>query len=232
MDIIGHAFEAFDGASGMTCTKLVTDGLGFGDQCGQPASKHRPESASKPVRLAANGLTLEFDLPTLLGALDHQPEYDMVDEEWVPSPTSFRDAITSAAARMLVDDMRKAVKETVHTAVRDAVVAEVGSIVRDAVVNGTLQRTNEWGQKQGEAKTLAQIILETANELLTKPTGDSYASRRPTVIQKIISDEVTTAFRNDLKAEAEKARKAAQQAVQNAAAQVMKETIERAARGL
>lgn len=40
---IPHEFEAFDGATGFACTKMVEDTEGYGTDCGAPASDHMTE---------------------------------------------------------------------------------------------------------------------------------------------------------------------------------------------
>lgn len=39
--LVDHEFEAFDGATGRACTKMVEDADGFGTDCGRPPEEHR-----------------------------------------------------------------------------------------------------------------------------------------------------------------------------------------------
>lgn len=194
------------------------------------------ETADRPtVTATAGGITMTIDLHQMLTAIDPGGRwigYDPENDEDRYEPSSFALHIADLTADRLAKAMRMEVKAKIDAAVQDVILAETTTLVRDALENGTLQRTNEWGRPEGVAKPLPQIILETAQDALTKPTGDAYSTRRPTVIQKMIADAVGAAFKKELTAEVEKVRVAARSAVEQSAAEVIRETVQRASRGL
>lgn len=193
-----------------------------------------PEQDRRITAIAA-GFTIEFDINELINAIDPHAMYrghNWETEEDYFEPASLKDLIVTQVAEKLAKALQKQVADEISAAVRERVLAEVRDRVRTALEEGSLQPTDEWGRKKGEAKPLVDVILETAGEVLTKPMGDSYSRNRSTVLQKMVEDAVGKAFKAELQEVVNQARNAAKQAVKESASQVIAETIERASRGL
>lgn len=196
-----------------------------------PAKDETP--APDSVQVSANGFFLTFNLPELLEAVDYRsygrPGYG--DEEEPPEPSSLRSEVVYVAGVRLAKDLLQEVRADVKNHVRDAVQAQVSEVVAEALTN-PVQMTNSYGSPIGEPKALRDLIMEQA-EVMMRPNKDPYTRNgNQSPIQKIISDQITQAFANDLKAVTEQARKEALAAVKESAASVIADTIQRATRGL
>ena len=75
MALLDHEFEAFEGSSGMACTKMVTDSDGFGTDCGRPASQH--------PKMVCRGCKGEA-----IGEVDRDP-YDVVSGSPIIYPVKY-----------------------------------------------------------------------------------------------------------------------------------------------
>lgn len=187
------------------------------------------------VSVSGNGFTIEFDLTAMLDAMCDTGRYGYdaeADEEVYEGPHSLRDEIVLSTATLLTKSLRSDIQKQINDAVRERVLAEVTEMVRDGLVNGTLQRTDEWGRAQGNPKPLIDIIRETAIETLEKKVGDSFGRNKEPMLQKLVRDQVTSAFTKELKAEVDLARNEAKKAIHDQAAAVISETIDRAKRNL
>jgi hypothetical protein len=194
------------------------------------------EKVPAKVTATGNGFSIEFDLQALLETMNRDGRYtynpETGDDEY-EGPTSLHDEIVGATANLLTKSLRSEVSKQIDSAVRERVLAEVTEMVRDGLVNGTLQRTDEWGHAKGEAKPLIDIIRETAVDALTKPVADSFGrNNRETPIQKMITEQVTAAFAKELTEEVNKVRAEVKDAIRNQAAAVIGETIDRARKNL
>jgi hypothetical protein len=187
------------------------------------------------VTVSGNGFTIKFDLTNMLDAMCNPGRYGYdpeADEEVYEGPHSLRDEIVLSTATLLTKSLRGDIQKQINDAVRERVLAEVTEMVRDGLVNGTLQRTDEWGRTQGDPKPLIDIIRETAIETLEKKNGDTYGRNKETMLQKLVRDQVTLAFTKELQAEVDRARAEAKKAIHDQAAAVISETIDRARRNL
>lgn len=189
-----------------------------------------------PTRLTANGLTIEVDLTEILTAIDphgrylgYDPEAD--EDRFVQS--SLQQEIVHATSLELVKQIRKGVEKVVLNEVRTSVSAEVAEIVAETLA-APVQKTTEWGSPVGEAKPLAQLISEQATDALKKPElRDGYSNgAKPTMVQRIIANEIEKAFKAELQGHVKEAQQAAVAAVKASAAEVIGESIDRARRGL
>lgn len=189
--------------------------------------------ASTKATVHANGFVLEVDLPQMLTAMDPQAIYRGNDgEDDYFERGSLASQIVSAAASLLVTQMKDALAKEITKTVSAEVETQVAEIVK-STLEKPIQKTTDWGSPVGEAKPLRDMINATANDMLTKPTGDSYSrGGKQTPVQRIITEAVSAQFAKDLKAVTEKARQQALAAVETQAASVLKETIIRASRGL
>lgn len=212
----------------------MTDAFDDFEPIEQPVAPAPVPVDQERCRVSTNGLTIEFDLRQMLQAIDpngrwlgYDPDTD--EDRW--GSDSMQGMVVEETAKMLTKAMRTEVRTLIAEAVRDQVMAQIGDIVREELENGVVQ-LDQFG-RGSETKPLSEVILATANDALSKPIGDSFGGRgRPTVVQKIIDEAVGNAFRKELAEAVAHAKKAALAAVESNAAQVLRETIERASRGL
>jgi hypothetical protein len=190
---------------------------------------------SDRVRVSTSGFTLELSLRELLITVDGAGRYIGYDpdaDEERYEPASLLDLLVAEAGDKLVKALRRDLLKRVEDQVHDAVVDTITDLVREHLNDG-VRAVNSLGQAVGEPTPLAEVIKATANDTLTKAVGDNYGSRgRQTVLQKLVTEAVGTAFQKELQAEVDKARQAAKDAVRDSAAHVIQQTIERATRGL
>lgn len=188
------------------------------------------------TRMSANGITIEVDLAEVLTAIDPQGRYlgydpDADEDRFVSS--SLQQEIVHAASLELVKQARKGIEKAVLDEVRNAVAGKVEEVVTETLA-APVQKTNEWGSPVGDAKPLAQLISEQAQDALRKPElRDGYSrGAQPTMVQRIIADEIEKAFKTELQAHVKEAQQSAVAAVKASAAEVIGESIDRARRGM
>lgn len=192
--------------------------------------------AMTATRMTANGITIEVDLAEVLTAIDPSGRYlgydPEVDEDRFVS-SSLQQEIVHAASLELVKQARKGIEAAVLAEVRTAVAGQVGEIVSETLI-APVQKTTEWGSPVGEAKPLAQLISEQAQDALRKPElRDGYnRGNQLTMVQRIIANEIEKAFKVELQGHVKQAQQAAVAAVKASAAEVIGESIDRARRGL
>lgn len=188
------------------------------------------------VKLTAAGITMEVDLMEILTAIDPHGNwlgYDPERDEDVSEPSSLEIKLIDATAALLVKALRKEVKDAVLVATRESIKIQVAEIVR-MVLQGDVQQVSEWGSPSGEAKPLRDLIGEEAQKALRKPARrDGYGGGRSlSMVQEIIQEEISVAFKKELADTVEQARKETLAAVRDQAAQVIAEAVRRATPGL
>lgn len=188
------------------------------------------------TRMTANGITIEVDLAEILTAIDPHGRYlgyDPDADEDRFTQSSLQQEIVHAASLEMVKQARRGIEKAVLDEVRTAVADEVRDIVAETLA-APVQKTTEWGSPVGEAKPLSQLIIEQAQDALRKPElRDGYSrGTQPTMVQRIISNEIEKAFKAELQGYVKEAQQAAVAAVKASAAEVIGESIDRARRGL
>lgn len=188
---------------------------------------------SPTVTATAGGIRMEIDLHQMLTAIDpggrwigYDPDTD--DDRYEPSSLALQ--IADLTADRLTKAMRQEVQSMIEDKVGATVQAEVIQLVREAITAGEVQETNEFGRPTGPAKPLTEVVVGIAQGMFKAP--DRYSNSRQTPMQKMIEEEVGKAFKAELATAVKDAKAAALQAVQQNAAAVIRETIERSARGL
>lgn len=197
-----------------------------------------PEDATpaepRPTVIAeANGIRMTIDLHQMLTAIDprgswvaYNPEHD--EDMWEPSSLTVQ--IAEATANHLVKAMRREVKTMIEDKVGDQITQQVKALVREHIEGTDVTETDEFGHAKGTPpKPLTQMIVQAATKGLHQ--ADHYG-RGQSPMQKMVDEAVGRAFKNELAEAVKTAKQQALAAVQNSAAEVIRETIERSARGL
>lgn len=191
------------------------------------------DSITEPqtVKVQANGLTIELDLHQLLTAIDPQGRwtgYNPDTDEDNFEPSSLTDQIALITSNQLVKVMRKEVKDMISASVVEVIDAEVTSIVREYIQGTEVQKTDGWGNPTGAPLPLTKMITDAVAKMNKTTNYD----RGPSPLQKMVDESVNRAFKAELTEAVKTARAAALKAVQDNAATVIRETIERSTRGL
>lgn len=188
---------------------------------------------SNTVTLSTSGMQITLDLHQMLTAIDPEGRwlgYDPDTDEGLDEPTSLAIQIADLAADRLVKVMRREVTTMIENRVGEQISGQIEALVREHIEGTTVQQTDEFGFPKGTpAKPLTQMIVEAATKGLN--TAESYG-RGPTKMQKMVDEAVGRAFKTELAEAVKVAKQQALAAVQDSAAQVIRETIERSARGL
>lgn len=188
------------------------------------------------VSLSSAGLAVQLDLPTMLNTIDPGGRwlgYDPDEDEDRYQSASLAALIVDAAAGLLVKRLGRSVDTAVGDAVTTTATEMVEGYVREALETGTLQPMTEFGSPKGEARPLLDVIRQSASDFVSKQVGDSFGRNgRQTALTKLVDEAVGKAFKSELTKVVDDARNAAKIAVRDSAAEVIKETIERATRGL
>lgn len=187
---------------------------------------------SNVVTLSTSGMQITLDLHQMMTAIDPQGRwlgYDPDEDEDRFEPSSFAVLIADLTADRLTKAMRAEVKNVIEKQVGAQIAAQVEALVREHIEGTNVQQTDEFGFPKGTpAKPLTQMIVEAA----TKGMNQGEYGRGPTKMQKIVDDAVGAAFKRELTDAVKTAKQQALAAVQTSAAEVIRETIERSARGL
>ncbi len=102
---------------------------------------------------------------------------------------------------------------------------QLAPLIHEAI-QSSAQKTNTFGEPQGDPTTLRALIVDEAKATLAKSNVDRYDSKnRGTLLARIIREEVSFAFTDELKEVIAQAKTEATAAVQEKAATVIAETI-------
>ena len=96
-------------------------------------------------------------------------------------------------------ELHRTVTEIKREVIREAVLPMIEQAITEPI-----QKTSAYGDPIGEPTTLRSVIVDEARKLLDK-RADSYGSSQ-TVLQKIVAEEVKTAFAAEIKDAVAKAR--------------------------
>lgn len=141
---------------------------------------------------------------------DHVTVADLIAEK------AIRELAQGHSWKPLTERIRAIEDEEIRAAVRE--------LITEAL-NGPIRKTNTYGESYGEPTTLRALIGEEVTKAVGK-SGGSY-ERSESVLNKVIREEVTSAFRKEL-ADVIKDQKAKViDAVRAEAADVLAEAIEK-----
>jgi hypothetical protein len=166
-----------------------------------------------------------------------------LDVDLARDADAVREAIIEEAARQLLvtvtpytdgvevpTKLAASVREDMSRAVRAEVEKVIGPAVAAALEEG-VQLTDTYGSPRGPRMTLREVIIAEAKKVLERKieVRDNYG-RSETVVQQIIRDEVQRALADDLKDAVREERDRVQAAVREHAANIITESVQRAAR--
>lgn len=122
-------------------------------------------------------------------------------------------------------DFRRRVRSITDDMIRE----KLEPLVAEAL-SGGIQPTNRFGEAKGEPITLREYIVEFVKKHSADPSRDSWGDRRrgETLVQMLIRTEMEQAFKKELSATMKAATEAAKKVVQDEAASVIRQAIERA----
>jgi predicted component of type VI protein secretion system len=140
------------------------------------------------------------------------PEYDSEGDPM--GPTTFRQEVVEAAARMLradAADSRRALGERVKEIRDDEIRAQVAAEVR-AVLAEPIQRTTKWNEPQGPPVTIRELIREELEKFLngkaTFSMTDPYTSqKKPHSLADLLTEITKEALRTEFTADIREAKK-------------------------
>lgn len=147
-------------------------------------------------------------------------------------PVSLGEMVVAGIVERLVADMKRdatdyrdAVREA-REAAREAVTNEAGALVKKALTEG-VQRTNTWGEAQGEKVTLRDLILDEIRKYLDeKPPRPGYSEReRPGGFAELLRHEVTAGMQKELAEEIKAARAQVAAKVRERAAELIGDVV-------
>lgn len=123
------------------------------------------------------------------------------------------------------DSYRDAVREA-RDAANEAVKAEAAALVKRALAEG-VQRTNTWGEPQGEKVTLRDLILDEIRKYLDeKPPRPGYSEReRPGGFVELLRHEVAAGMQRELAEEIKAARAQVAAKVRERAAELIGDVV-------
>lgn len=92
------------------------------------------------------------------------------------------------------------------TQIRDEMIRDAIAPLIEQALSEPFRQSNAYGEPNGPATTLREVIVAQARTALTASTGDSYSSDRRPLVRKIVAEEVQKAFGSVVADEVKKAR--------------------------
>lgn len=123
-----------------------------------------------------------------------------------PVDRTFADVVTDLASRALVADLTRdrdqwsSMRTRVATIRDEEIRAALAPLITQAL-DGSIQRTNDYGEPVGPATTLRDMIVAQVNDSLTKPRkrdGSSFAAKDETLVQAVVREHVERALTKEL----------------------------------
>lgn len=148
------------------------------------------------------------------------------DGESVQQPTTIEDVVIGMAARQFVagldTDTRQRVNERVRAITDETIREQIAPLITAAIVR-SVQPTDRLGNPKGDAKTMAEVIIDAAEKTLRK-SSDAY-SRKGSLVDEFIKAEVGATFQRELKAAADAAKAEVVAAIKEKGSEVLAQTI-------
>jgi hypothetical protein len=123
-----------------------------------------------------------------------------------PEQRTFADAVLDLTSRALLAEVTKdrdewsSMRKRVATITDEEIRTALAPLITKSL-EGTIQRTNDYGEPVGPATTLRDMIVAQVNDALTKPRkrdGSSFASKDETLVQAVVREHVERALTNEL----------------------------------
>lgn len=172
-------------------------------------------------------VTMNIDLTTEVGT-----HYTQVGEDdYRNEPETLGDRVAHLLAEKVYQQAKSSLADTwpatnhrygdaIDKAIEERVAAELARPVTP---------TDGYGHPKGEPTTLGEVIDQRIAQWLSQRTGDSFSNNRTTNLQKLINDAVGAALTRDINGAIDAAKLEVTAAVKAQAAQVLAETLTRAA---
>lgn len=140
----------------------------------------------------------------------------------------FVEAVVQAAAEKMLEDkvgvdravLARRIERKVESAVREEAQAAAPGIVQRILADRVIQ-TNEYGYPHGEGKPVAAVIADQVKKELAHSNG----RRGPTVLDKLIRDEVDRALAGELKDTLDQAKRIVTDAVSERAISELRKSL-------
>lgn len=145
----------------------------------------------------------------------HEPEFE---------PVSLGEMVVTEIVRQLIDEVRRDIRDEVRKAVLPTIQAEVAQVVREALT-GEIQRTNRWGETEGEPTTLRDLIADDVKAYLAEPAKKWHSDERKNGFRELLREQVDEVMKRELTDEVKKARAAVAKQVADKAAQLFGDVV-------
>lgn len=167
-------------------------------------------------------VTLQVPIDTLLQAWTVQPGPWRGPDDVDGPPPAVRDLIGERVAQLLFTSVEKDIRAEISTQVKAQIEARVREVIEEAL-NGEIQTTNEYGEPRGPKLSLRAMIVKSATEWFTKPTGDyrNKSSQGADFIRKAVDQ----AIKEDLAQALKDAREQITEQIRQKAAEAIAATV-------
>jgi hypothetical protein len=165
----------------------------------------------------------DIDLTSVVGG--HQV-FD--GDDYRTEPVTLGEAVAKEIKDEVIKDepyrtLRREVLE-----IRTELVRELLRPLVEEAINAPVQRTNTFGDPQGEPTALREMIMAEVKAVLTRPNRSSSSQR--SLVQEIVKSEVTDALRTELTAVIKEERDKVIKAVHTEAATLIADAVKRGLR--
>lgn len=123
---------------------------------------------------------------------------------------------------MIQTELKQAIQKLVSEELKKQAGERALTIIEEAL-HGDIQQFNSYGEPMRTTTTLKQLIADSAKEWMNGGRN-SYGG---SPLQKMVTEAVGSAFRNEMKAEADKARATLRKEMSAAGAKLLAEAIEK-----
>lgn len=155
---------------------------------------------------------------------------EQLREEWGPMstpPKSVEEYVAHEAIERVVENVTRTAEKQITKIVDEEIKAKLEASI-DAVIADRMKRKFQpmkYGEPQGEAKTIEDVITETIDKATRlKPKMPTYSSERST-LEEVIASEINSALARDLKNAVKEAKAEVLARVQKHAAHAMANAV-------
>ena len=135
--------------------------------------------------------------------------------------------VAETMTNQMDSEFRKKLGSMVHQSVKETI-AELTK----QTLEGSIIRTNQWGEAMMEPVPFRDMLLKEVNEFLKASSGrDYHGNRTLTKFQKLLEEVVEDIFKKELKTKLEEAAKEARKLLDGKFSEAVAETVKRLNKG-
>jgi hypothetical protein len=169
------------------------------------------------ITVTVDSISLDTIVDTVLGVDEDGDEYTAGER------TVAGHVAAQIVAKIIKDDRWPRLRDQVLEIRKEEIRAAVRPSI-DEALSRPIHKTNSYGETQGAATTLAEIIADEARKWITEP-ADRHRSDKGTLLQNAVRTEVTRAFQAEIADAVKQARDAVTKEIGDQVGQQITEAV-------